>query len=78
MPSADFAEALKQPPGRMYNDFATKGIASFLDPAIFDYESRTRRRLRPNSAAETLLSATPKRSRGNTKTRWIAARQAKQ
>ena len=56
-------------PGRIYNDFSTKGIASLLDPAIFDYESRTRRRLRPNSPAETLLSATPKRSRGNTKSK---------
>jgi hypothetical protein len=26
----------------MYNDFATKGIASLLDAAIFDYESSHR------------------------------------
>ena len=78
MRSADLAEALKQHPAGCTTTFAKKGIAYLLDPAIFDYESRTRRRLRPNSPAETLLWATLKRSRGDTKTRWIAGRQANQ
>ena len=40
-------------------------IAFFLDPAILDYESRIRRRLRPVLLKR--CSAPPKRSRGNTK-----------